>query len=128
METRPIPPTPERIAAIDVGSNSIRMSVADYDPTKGLVIVDEVKDQPRLAAGIAATGALDTEAMSRAIAVLKRMKEVADRRGVTRLRAVATSAVREAVNGRMFAKRVRKETGITIEVVDGETEANLSFR
>ena len=128
METRPAAQTAERIAAIDVGSNSIRMSVAEYDPGKGLVIIDEVKDQPRLAAGIAATGALDTDAMTRAIAVLKRMKEVADRRGVTRVRAVATSAVREAENGRMFVKRVRKETGIALEVVDGETEANLSFR
>ncbi len=128
METRPAALPAERIAAIDVGSNSIRMSVADYDPAKGLVIVDEIKDQPRLAAGIAATGALDTFAMARAIGVLKRMKEVTDRRGVTRLRAVATSAVRDAENGRMFVKRVKKETGIAIEVVDGETEANLSFR
>ena len=119
---------PERIAAIDVGSNSIRLSVAEYDASKGLVIIDEVKDQPRLAAGIAATGNLDPLAMARAIAALKRMKEVADRRGVTRIRAVATSAVREAANGREFVKRVKRETGIVLEVVDGETEANLSFR
>lgn len=119
---------PERIAAIDVGSNSIRMSVAEYDPAKGLVIIDEVKDQPRLAAGVAATRELDPLAMARAIVVLKRMKEVTERRGVTRLRAVATSAVREAANGPAFVKRVKKETGINLEVVGGDTEANLSFR
>ncbi|MFN0179955.1 MAG: HD domain-containing protein [Gemmatimonadales bacterium] len=124
----PVPGTPERIAAIDVGSNSIRLSVAEYDPAKGLVIVDEVKDQPRLAAGIAATGNLDPLAMARALAALKRMKEVADRRGVTRIRAVATSAVREAENGRDFVRRVKRETGLSLEVVDGDTEASLSFR
>ena len=78
------PPVPERIAAIDVGSNSIRLSVAEYDPSSGLRIIDEVKDQPRLAMGIAATGSLDRLAMERAIAALKRMKEVADRRQVSR--------------------------------------------
>ena len=122
------PPVPERIAAIDVGSNSIRLSVAEYDPASGLRIIDEVKDQPRLAMGIAATGALDPFAMERAIAALKRMKEVADRRQVSRIRAVATSAVREADNGREFVKRVKRETGIVLDVVTGDVEASLSYR
>lgn len=124
----PSPSSPERIAAIDVGSNSIRLSVAQYDGAKGLQIIDEVKDQPRLAAGVAQTGRLDDIAMERAIQALKRMKEVADRRGVKRIRAVATSAVREADNGRDFVKRVKKDTGITLEVIDGEAEAALSYR
>jgi exopolyphosphatase/guanosine-5'-triphosphate,3'-diphosphate pyrophosphatase len=128
MGIHPAPATSERLAAIDVGSNSIRMSVAEYSQAKGLLIVDEVKDQPRLAAGVAETGSLDRFAMARAIAVLRRMKEVAERRGVTRLRAIATSAVREADNGPLFVKRVQRETGIAIEVIDGEAEANLSFR
>ena len=122
------PAVPERIAAIDVGSNSIRMSVAEYDVSGGLRIIDEVKDQPRLAMGIAATGSLDPLAMERAIAALKRMREVADRRQVSRIRAVATSAVREADNGREFVKRVKRETGIALEVVTGDIEANLSYR
>ena len=123
-----VPPVPERIAAIDVGSNSIRLSVAEYDPSSGLRIIDEVKDQPRLAMGIAATGSLDPLAMERAIAALRRMKEVADRRQVSRIRAVATSAVREADNGREFVKRVKRETGIALEVVSGDVEAALSYR
>jgi exopolyphosphatase/guanosine-5'-triphosphate,3'-diphosphate pyrophosphatase len=118
----------EQIAAIDVGSNSIRLSVAEYDPERGLRIVDEAKDQPRLAAGIAATGALDEQAMNRAIAALGRMREVADRRKVKRLRAVATSAVREASNGREFVARVKREVGIQLEVIDADTEASLSYR
>ncbi len=124
----PSPQVPERIAAIDVGSNSIRLSVAEYEPSSGLRIIDEVKDQPRLATGIAATGRLDGLAMDRAIAALKRMKEVADRRQVSRIRAVATSAVREADNGRDFVKRVKRETGLVLEVVTGDVEATLSYR
>jgi exopolyphosphatase / guanosine-5'-triphosphate,3'-diphosphate pyrophosphatase len=121
-------PRAERIAAIDVGSNSIRLSVAEYDVSRGLRIIDEFKDQPRLAAGVAATGKLDDIAMARAVDALRRMREVAERRGVTRLRAVATSAVREADNGKAFVKRVKREVGIDLEVIDADTEANLSYR
>jgi len=117
----------EILAAIDVGSNSIRLSVAEHDE-KGLRIVDEVKDQPRLAAGLAATRALTPEAMERAVLALKRMRGVVERRGVTRLRAVATSAVREASNGRAFARRVKREAGFELEIIGEEDEASLSYR
>lgn len=116
------------IAAIDVGSNSIRLSVAEYDPERGLRILDEVKDQPRLASGLAATGALDEAAMARAVAALQRMRGVAERRQVGRLRAVATSAVREASNGPEFVARVKRDVGIDLEVVDEHAEASLSYR
>ena len=66
--------------------------------------------------------------MTRAFAALKRMKEVADRRGVTRLAAVATSAMRDAKNGSTFAKRVRRQLGIPLEIIDGDREAQLSWR
>lgn len=126
--TPPAAPLPERIAAIDVGSNSIRLSVAEYDPERGLRIIDEVKDQPRLATGLAAHGALDPAAMTRAIETLTRMRGIADRRGVERLRAVATAAVREAANGPDFVRRVRREVGLQLEVADERAEATLSFR
>lgn len=118
----------ERIGAIDVGSNSIRLVVAEYDPDTGFEIIDEVKDQPRLGTRVDATGMLDRAAMTRAFAALKRMKEVADRRGVTRLAAVATSAMRDAKNGTTFAKRVRRQLGIPLEIIDGDREAQLSWR
>ncbi|HXE58888.1 MAG TPA: Ppx/GppA phosphatase family protein [Gemmatimonadales bacterium] len=119
---------PERLAAIDVGSNSIRLVVADYDPVAGLTIVDEVKEQPRLAAGIAATGRLDPAAVERALQALRRMREVCERRGVRRIAAVATAAVRDAANGEEFARRVREELELPIRVIDAGTEAALSYR
>ncbi len=125
--TEPIAPR-ERIGAIDVGSNSIRLVIAEYDPDTGFRVIDEIKDQPRLAFGVAATGLLSTSARARAFAALKRMKEIADRRGVTRLVAVATSAMREARNGQSFARRVRHELGIPLEIIDAQREARLSWR
>lgn len=121
-------PPRERLGAIDVGSNSIRLLVAEYDPATGLEVIDEVKDQPRLATGVADTGALDPDAMDRAFAALERMRGVAERRGVARLVAVATSAMRTASNGPAFAERIRRELGIPLEIIDEDREARLSWR
>lgn len=118
----------ERLGAIDVGSNSIRLLVAEYDPATGFEIIDEVKDMPRLATGLSATGALDPLAMDRAFEALRRMRGVAERRGVTRIAAVATSAMREASNGLAFAERIRRELALPLEIIDEDREAQLSWR
>jgi len=122
------PATRDRIAAIDVGSNSVRLLVAEYDPASGLEIIDELKDQPRLAAGLAKTGCLDEASIERAMQTLSRMREVCQRRGVKRIAAVATAAVREAENGAEFVRRVRQELDIPLRIIDAETEAALSYR
>ena len=128
-DTRPLAPEPrERLAALDVGSNSIRLLVAEYDPVAGLSVIDEVKDQPRLAQGLVTTGRLDDAAMERAMVALRRMRDVCQRRGVRRLSAVATAAMREASNGGEFVGRVRDELGIPLRIIDAETEAALSYR
>jgi exopolyphosphatase / guanosine-5'-triphosphate,3'-diphosphate pyrophosphatase len=124
----PAPAARERIAAIDVGSNSVRLLVAEYDPASGLTIIDELKDQPRLARGLAATGCLDEDAMARALETLRRMRDVCQRRGVRRIAAVATAAVREAENGPWFVRRVRQELDIPLRIIGAETEATLSYR
>ncbi|HEX5634134.1 MAG TPA: hypothetical protein VFX50_12935, partial [Gemmatimonadales bacterium] len=126
----PAPPAPgrERLAALDVGSNSVRLLVAEYDEASGITIVDEVKDQPRLARGLAATGRLDPEAVERALVAMRRMRTVCERRGVRRIGAVATAAVREATNGGEFVRRVREELGIPLDIIDAEREAALSWR
>ena len=118
----------ERLGALDVGSNSIRLLIAEYDPAAGIKVIDEVRDSPRLAQGLATTGRLDPDAIERAMQALARMRDVAQRRGVARLSAVATAAVREAENGDGFVERVRSELGIPLRVIDAETEAALSYR
>jgi len=128
MTAVPIPETRERYGAIDVGSNSIRCLVAEYGPVSGITVIDEVKEQPRLAAGLAATGRLDPAAMERALAAIHRMRDVCQRRGVTRIAAVATSAVRDARNGRQFAQMVREELDLELQIIDAEREAELSYR
>lgn len=125
--SRPLAPG-ERVAAVDIGSNSIRLVVASVAPHGGFEIIDELKAQPRLASGIHETGALDPAAADAAIAALRRMIDIASRRGVSRIRAVATSAVRDASDGAAFAERVRHELGIPLEVISPEHEAALSWR
>jgi len=115
------------LAAIDVGSNTILLLVARYDPRSGLTIIDEAEDQPRLGAGLGATGRLSAEAMTRALASLASMLERCRRHGVTRMAAVATAAMREAKNGDEFVQRVR-ELGIPLRVIPPEEEAALAYR
>jgi exopolyphosphatase/guanosine-5'-triphosphate,3'-diphosphate pyrophosphatase len=120
-------PTTERFAAIDVGSNSIRCLIAERGEDGHLQIIDDLKDQPRLARGLSSTGLLGATSMDHALESLGRMVQAAERRGASRVALVATSAVRDAANGAEFAERVKKEIGIPLEVIDGETEARLAF-
>lgn len=117
-----------RIAAIDIGSNSIRQIVADVSGGGGIQVVDEMKAAPRLAAGLVDTGVLDDDAMSRAVDDIARMATLARQLGAQRVEAVATSAVRDASNGDEFIHRVHRQTGLHVRVLDGEEEARLSFR
>ena len=117
-----------RIAAIDIGSNSVRQIVADVSSGGGIQVVDEMKAAPRLASGLGETGVLDDDAMTRAIEAISRMATLARQLGAERIEAVATSAVRDAGNGDDFLHRVQRQTGLNVRVLDGEEEARLSFR
>jgi exopolyphosphatase/guanosine-5'-triphosphate,3'-diphosphate pyrophosphatase len=117
-----------RIAAIDIGSNSIRQIVADVSAGGGIQVVDEMKAAPRLASGLVDTGMLADDAMTRAIEAITRMATLARQLGAQRIESVATSAVRDAVNGDDFLRRVHEQTGLRVRVLDGEEEARLSFR
>ncbi|HEX7335737.1 MAG TPA: hypothetical protein VF252_00910 [Gemmatimonadales bacterium] len=120
-------PARQRIAAIDVGSNTVLLTVAEYDPEVGLVVIEEAEDQPRLGAGLSATGRLSEEATLRALASLTRMRDTCRRHGVERLEAVATAAVREAANGTDFVARARN-LGIPLRILAPEIEAALSYK
>jgi exopolyphosphatase/guanosine-5'-triphosphate,3'-diphosphate pyrophosphatase len=118
----------QRIAAIDIGSNSIRQIVADVFPDGTIRVVDEMKAAPRLATGLDELGRLDDAHMTEACEALTRMATLARQLGAKRIEAVATSAVREAANGQGFLARVRRETGLKVKVLAGEEEARLAFR
>jgi exopolyphosphatase / guanosine-5'-triphosphate,3'-diphosphate pyrophosphatase len=117
-----------RIAAIDIGSNSIRATVADVTARGEIRIVDELKAAPRLSAGLSSTGRLSVENTAAAIDALTRMVALARQLKATRVECVATSAVRDASNGAVFVRQVKRATGIDVRVITGEDEARLSFR
>jgi exopolyphosphatase/guanosine-5'-triphosphate,3'-diphosphate pyrophosphatase len=118
----------QRIAAIDIGSNSIRQIVADVSRSGAIRIVDEMKAAPRLGAGLGKANSLGDEQMRLAIESLVRMATLAKQLGAKRIEAVATSAVRDATNGAAFLVQVRQETGLKVRVLQGEEEARLAFR
>jgi exopolyphosphatase/guanosine-5'-triphosphate,3'-diphosphate pyrophosphatase len=117
----------ERLAAIDVGSNTVLLTVAEYDPETGLVVLEEGEDQPRLGAGLSETGRLGEGAILRALRTLTTMGDACRRLGVRRLDAVATAAVREADNGAEFVERARR-LGIPLRIISPDIEAALSYR
>lgn len=117
-----------RISAIDIGSNSIRQTIADVSPTGVIRVVDELKAAPRLGAGLYERGSLNEIAVQNALSTLSRMATLGNQLGVARTEVVATSAVRDASNGDQFLKLVRAETGLNVRILRGDDEARLSFR
>ncbi|HYW51415.1 MAG TPA: Ppx/GppA phosphatase family protein, partial [Gemmatimonadaceae bacterium] len=117
-----------RIAAIDIGSNSIRAIVADVSSDGQIRTVDEMKAAPRLSTGVDETGHLSVESVLAAIEALQRMVTLAEQLGAERIECVATSAVRDASDGEAFVRQVKKTAGLTVRVISGEDEARLSYR
>src|SRR5436189_274206 len=119
---------PVRLAAIDVGSNSVHVVVADVSADGRVEVVDRVKEMVRLGRHTFTTGRLPSAAMDLAVGAVKTFARLAQARRVVRMRAVATSAVREARNGMAFVRRLRHETGLPVKVITGAEEARLIFR
>jgi exopolyphosphatase/guanosine-5'-triphosphate,3'-diphosphate pyrophosphatase len=115
-----------RVAALDVGTNSTRLLVADVEgglvrPLERRVVVSG------LGAGVDAAGRLEAAGVSRTLEVLASYAEAARSAGAARVRAVATSAVRDAADRDEFLGRAAGVLGVRLEVIDGEEEAALSF-
>jgi exopolyphosphatase/guanosine-5'-triphosphate,3'-diphosphate pyrophosphatase len=117
-----------RLAAIDVGSNSVHLVIADIGPEGHFEVVDRVKEMVRLGRRSFTTGLLTESAMGLAVRVLSHFQRLVEMRRVDRMRAVATSAVREARNRTEFIARINRETGVEIEVISGREEAHLIYR
>ncbi len=117
-----------RVAAIDCGTNSIRLLVADVDPQAGtLVDVDRRMEIVRLGAGVDETGRLSDAALARTFAACERFAALLADLGATRVRFVATSATRDASNREEFLEGVLARLGVAAEVASGDEEAALSF-
>jgi exopolyphosphatase / guanosine-5'-triphosphate,3'-diphosphate pyrophosphatase len=121
-------PAQPRLAAIDVGTNTIRLTVAEVETDGTYRILDEEREMVRLGEHLDRTGRLSEEAMERAFTAIGKMKAIADGFEVTEIRAIATSAVREAANGRAFLREVFRRHKVRIEVISGDEEAQLAFR
>jgi exopolyphosphatase/guanosine-5'-triphosphate,3'-diphosphate pyrophosphatase len=116
-----------RIAAIDVGSNSIRLVVAEVLSSGGYRVLDEERENTRLAAALTKTDRLDPKAADATVTVLRNFLSIAAGYGVNQVRAIGTSALRDAEDGPEFCDRVRKDLKLSIEVISANEEARLAF-
>jgi exopolyphosphatase/guanosine-5'-triphosphate,3'-diphosphate pyrophosphatase len=120
-------PVGARMAAIDVGSNSIRLVVAEVLASGGYRVLDEERENTRLAAAMTKTGRLDPKAADATVNVLRNFLSIASGYGANQIRAIGTSALRDAEDGPDFCDRVRKELKLSIEVISANEEARLAF-
>jgi exopolyphosphatase/guanosine-5'-triphosphate,3'-diphosphate pyrophosphatase len=120
--------TAARLAALDVGTNSTRLLVADVDG--GRVVAEHAREMiiTRLGKGVDRTGRFDPAALRRTLDVLAGYEATCRRLGVSRRRVVATSATRDAGNRQEFLDGVRALLGVDAEVLSGEEEAATAFR
>ena len=114
-----------RIAAIDIGTNSIHMIVVRVRPDLSFEVIDREKEMVRLGAGGLDGRSLTPTAMTAALQTLAKFRRLADAHKVDEIVAAATSAIREADNGGDFIAEVARQTGIQIRVISGTEEARL---
>jgi exopolyphosphatase/guanosine-5'-triphosphate,3'-diphosphate pyrophosphatase len=116
---------PLHFAAIDAGSNAIRLVIARAVSPQQIEEVEFERYPVRLGRRVFTQGRLDADTMRRGVQAFRHFRELLDQHRVMKYRAVATSATREARNRRAFIEQVRRETRIQLEVIDNEEEARL---
>jgi exopolyphosphatase/guanosine-5'-triphosphate,3'-diphosphate pyrophosphatase len=122
----PARPDPDALyAALDLGTNSCRMLIAQPKGS-GFHVVDSFSKSVQLGAGLERTGRLSRASMTRTIPALRICQQKLKRNRVKRMRLVATEACRRAKNARDFIRQVRRETGLTLEIIQPEEEARLA--
>jgi exopolyphosphatase/guanosine-5'-triphosphate,3'-diphosphate pyrophosphatase len=114
-----------KIAALDIGSNSLHLVVVETDKEKPFRVLASGKEMVRLGRSTARDQLLSEAAINRAIVAIRRFQTTAESQGARDFIAVATSAVREATNRREFIERVGKETGVHVDTLSGIEEARL---
>lgn len=121
------PDLAHRLAAIDVGTNSIRLVVAEALRDGRYRVLTEEKEAARLGKDQSLTGRLNPAAVERSLEALRRMKQIAVGYQVRELRVIGTCAIREAEDGADFCRRAKQEIDLNIEVISAEQEAHLAF-
>jgi len=118
----------KRVAAIDCGTNSVRLLIAEVDPRRA-VLTDLAREMRivRLGEGVDRTGRLSEAALDRTTVALREYSGLIGRFSPAAVRMVATSATRDAENSQEFVDRVKEVLGVAPEVVTGDEEASLSF-
>jgi exopolyphosphatase/guanosine-5'-triphosphate,3'-diphosphate pyrophosphatase len=114
-----------KVAAIDVGSNSIKLVVVDASANDSFAVLAREKDTVRLGHDTLRYGRLATEAIERAVECIMRFRSIAEARGAERIFAVATASVREANNSAQFIKEVERKAGVCVEVLSAIEEGRL---
>jgi exopolyphosphatase/guanosine-5'-triphosphate,3'-diphosphate pyrophosphatase len=117
---------PMRVAAIDCGTNSIRLLIADIDGNNFREVLRDM-EIVRLGQGVDETGQFHPDAIARTLAAVDKFAAEIAKRGVEKIRFCATSATRDATNRHLFVDGVRERLGIELEVISGDEEAALSF-
>jgi exopolyphosphatase/guanosine-5'-triphosphate,3'-diphosphate pyrophosphatase len=117
-----------RLAALDVGSNSIRLVVAEIQSEGTYRVLDEEREVTRLGRGLDAVARLADDTVEKSLEAIGKMKAIADGFQVRDLKAIATSAVREASNGRWFCREAERRHGVRIDVISPDEEAEFAFR
>lgn len=121
------PPQQMRLAAIDVGSNSVHMIIAQADNDDAMTTLFRQKEMVGLGRNSFPAHRLSIESMERALATLGRFHEAAVQRGCEKVLAIATSAIREAENGGDFIYEARQRLGLDVKVITGKEEARLIY-
>ena len=114
-----------KLAAIDIGSNSIKTIVVDAVSAESFTVLARDKESVRLGHGTLANHQLSPEAISRAVETIRRFRLLAESRGAEKIFAVATATVRASDNAAEFIETVERETGVHIEILSGIEEARL---
>lgn len=116
-----------KLGILDIGTNSIHLVLVEIGKGLSVQVIDRAKEITRLGDTSFQDGYLSEAAIHRGLSAVRRFKKLANIHGVNKIKAVATSAVREAVNGGDFLEMLERETGISVDVITGDEEARLIY-
>ncbi|HEY5037536.1 MAG TPA: Ppx/GppA family phosphatase, partial [bacterium] len=115
------------LAAIDIGSNAMRLAIGFMDHRRTLHVVEDLREPVRLGQDVFTKGTISRETTRRSLEAFEHFKEIIDQHRVLKTRAVGTSALREASNRDAFIKKIKQTTGIDLKPIGAEEEALLVY-